>query len=46
MADPVSSSASVGFVPGNEAAPLRIGVLGAARIAPLALIKPAKANVE
>ncbi|MGH3596482.1 MAG: Gfo/Idh/MocA family protein, partial [Mycobacterium sp.] len=33
-------------MPENEAAPLRIGVLGAARIAPLALIKPAKANVE
>ena len=31
---------------GNGAAPLRIGILGAARIAPLALIKPAKGNVE
>lgn len=31
---------------GNEAAPLRIGILGAARIAPSALIKPAKGNVE
>ena len=31
---------------GNEGAPLRIGVLGAARIAPMALIKPAKRNVE
>jgi predicted dehydrogenase len=33
-------------VSGNGAAPLRIGILGAARIAPLALIKPAKGNVE
>ena len=31
---------------GNEAAPLRIGILGAARIAPWALIKPAKGTVE
>ena len=31
---------------GIEAAPLRIGVLGAARIAPMALIKPATRNVE
>ena len=31
---------------GNEAAPLRIGILGAARIAPSALIKPAKGNVD
>ena len=31
---------------GEGAAPLRIGVLGAARIAPMALIKPAKGNVE
>ncbi|HET9875417.1 MAG TPA: Gfo/Idh/MocA family oxidoreductase [Mycobacterium sp.] len=31
---------------GNGAAPLRIGVLGAARIAPHALIKPAKQNAE
>ena len=31
---------------GNGAAPLRIGVLGAARIAPLALINPAKQNSE
>ena len=31
---------------GNGAAPLRIGVLGAARIAPLALINPAKKNSE
>ncbi|HXL63320.1 MAG TPA: Gfo/Idh/MocA family oxidoreductase, partial [Mycobacterium sp.] len=31
---------------GNEAAPLRIGILGAARIAPSALIKPARGNVE
>ena len=31
---------------GNEAAPLRIGILGAARIAPSALINPAKGNVE
>lgn len=29
-----------------EAAPLRIGILGAARIAPMALIKPAQSNVE
>jgi predicted dehydrogenase len=33
-------------VPGNGAAPLRIGVLGAARIAPLALVNPAKGNSE
>jgi predicted dehydrogenase len=33
-------------VSGNGAAPLRIGVLGAARIAPMALIAPAKGNVE
>ena len=31
---------------GNGAAPVRIGVLGAARIAPPALIKPAKENSE
>jgi predicted dehydrogenase len=31
---------------GNGAAPLRIGVLGAAQIAPMALIKPAKENDE
>jgi predicted dehydrogenase len=31
---------------GNGAAPLRIGILGAARIAPMALIKPAKGNAE
>ncbi|MGO9153778.1 Gfo/Idh/MocA family protein [Mycobacterium sp.] len=31
---------------GNGAAPLRIGILGAARIAPLALINPAKGNSE
>ena len=31
---------------GNRVAPLRIGVLGAARIAPVALIKPAKGNDE
>ena len=31
---------------GNGAAPLRIGILGAANIAPLALIKPAKENSE
>ncbi len=31
---------------GNGAGALRIGILGAARIAPLALIKPAKGNVE
>ena len=30
----------------NGAAPLRIGILGAARIAPAALIKPAKDNAE
>jgi predicted dehydrogenase len=33
-------------VSGNGAAPVRIGVLGAARIAPPALIKPAKENSE
>ncbi|MGA8251853.1 MAG: Gfo/Idh/MocA family protein [Mycobacterium sp.] len=31
---------------GNGAAPLRIGILGAANIAPLALINPAKENSE
>jgi predicted dehydrogenase len=31
---------------GNGAARLRIGILGAARIAPMALIKPAKGNAE
>ncbi len=31
---------------GSEAGPLRIGILGAARIAPSALIKPAKGNGE
>ncbi|MBY0289335.1 MAG: Gfo/Idh/MocA family oxidoreductase [Mycobacteriaceae bacterium] len=31
---------------GNAASPLRIGILGAARIAPMALIKPAKRNDE
>jgi predicted dehydrogenase len=36
----------VSAVTGNEAAPLRIGILGAARIAPSALIKPAKVNIE
>jgi predicted dehydrogenase len=30
----------------GQAAPLRIGVLGAARIAPMALIKPARANTD
>jgi len=30
----------------EHGAPLRIGILGAARIAPLALIKPAKENAE
>jgi predicted dehydrogenase len=34
------------LVTGNEAAPLRIGILGAARIAPSALIRPAKGDVE
>src|ERR1700743_3100619 len=33
------------FVPGHRG-PLRIGVLGAARIAPSALIKPAKDNAD
>jgi predicted dehydrogenase len=33
-------------VTGKGHAPLRIGILGAARITPLALIKPAKGNVE
>jgi predicted dehydrogenase len=33
-------------VSGEEAAPLRIGILGAAAIAPQALIRPAKGNVE
>jgi predicted dehydrogenase len=33
-------------VSGNGAAPLRIGILGAARIAPMALIRPAKGNDE
>ena len=39
----VLASASV---TGNGAAPLRIGILGAARIAPLALINPARENSE
>ena len=39
------SSASVGSVP-ESAAPVRIGILGAARIAPLALINPARGNAE
>lgn len=30
----------------GEATPLRIGILGAARIAPMALVNPAKANAE
>ena len=42
VAERLGSSASVGSVSGR----VRIGVLGAARIAPLALIKPAKENVE
>ena len=46
VTDRAGASASVAFVSGNGAAPLRIGILGAARIAPLALIKPAKGNVE
>jgi len=33
-------------VTGNKTGPLRIGILGAARIAPSALIKPAKGNGE
>jgi predicted dehydrogenase len=40
------SSASVTSVSGTGVAPLRIGILGAARIAPLALIKPAEGNIE
>ena len=46
VADLAESSASVGSVSGDGAAPLRIGILGAARIAPMALVKPAKGNVE
>jgi predicted dehydrogenase len=38
-------SASVGCVSGHGS-PLRIGILGAARIAPMALIKPAKDNSD
>jgi predicted dehydrogenase len=34
------------LVTGNNAAPLRIGILGAASIAPSALIKPAEGNAE
>jgi len=45
-ADRAARGASVPSVTGNEAAPLRIGILGAARIAPSALIKPAKGNIE
>lgn len=45
VADRAETTASVGSVSGH-AATLRIGILGAARIAPLALIKPAKENVE
>lgn len=44
--DRAARGASVPSVTGNEAAPLRIGILGAARIAPSALIKPAKGNVK
>ncbi len=40
------TSASVTFVTANEANALRIGLLGAARIAPMALIKPAKGSAE
>jgi predicted dehydrogenase len=39
------AGASVGFVSGHGA-PLRIGILGAARIAPLALVNPARENSE
>lgn len=39
-------SVRVASVTAIEAAPLRIGILGAARIAPMALIKPAQSNVE
>ena len=38
-------SASVGSVSGQEN-PIRIGILGAARIAPLALVNPAKGHTE
>jgi hypothetical protein len=37
-------SASLGFV--YRGAPVRVGILGAARIAPLALINPAEGNAE
>jgi predicted dehydrogenase len=40
------SSASAAPVTGNETGPLRIGILGAASIAPSALIKPANGNDE
>jgi predicted dehydrogenase len=46
VADLAEASASVGSVSRDGAAPLRIGILGAARIAPTALVKPAKGNVE
>jgi predicted dehydrogenase len=41
VADPAAAMAE-----SERGAPLRIGILGAARIAPLALIKPAKENAE
>lgn len=44
--DRAGTSASVASVSGNVAAPMRIGILGAARIPPLALINPAKENVD
>jgi predicted dehydrogenase len=40
------SSASAAPVTGNETGPLRIGIPGAASIAPSALIKPANGNDE
>jgi len=46
VTDRAGTGASVGSVSRNGAAPLRIGILGAARIAPSALIKPAKGSVE
>jgi predicted dehydrogenase len=44
--DRAEASVSVASVTGNRAAPLRIGILGAARIAPMALIRPAAASAE
>ena len=43
---PVAATWQPQWLESEHGAPLRIGILGAARIAPLALIKPAKENAE